>query len=774
MLIWFGGALYRWRHIIPLVAFLIVCAAAFYGSTVFNDVRDTGLTDPNSASARAESLINAHFPSQSTDVVLLLKSSTLHVADPAFAQAAQQLSANLSAQHEVSSLTSYYSTHSDKFLSHDLHETFFLVNLVHDGVSLDSKYHALEPLLKAAPLEVYSGGSVVANIQFNDQLSHDLLSSEMIGLPIVAILLVIIFGGVIAALLPLLMGGIVIACAFAIVHGLTMITDVSSFATNVITLIGLGLAIDYSLFIITRFREELRSSSKPTPLLIQLALRKTIVTAGRTVLFSGLTVGTSLIALLLFSQSLLRSVGMAIIAVALVAMLATLIVLPAILALLGHRVNALSLSRFIRFVPSARENTTRGGWYWLSKWVMRWAVPVALVGIAFLLLLGIPFLHVSFALPDDRSLPTGTSSRFVADELRANFSNQVVTDVDIVAQTPGSALSSQNLAQLDTYVRHLQTLPHVSSIGSLVSLDAHLTLSMYQQMYAHPQANAEIQVASQQFANANITRVTVEAPLDAHSQAAHDLVTQIRKVAAPHGWNVLVGGETADEVDQLAELSATLPWALLVMMVAITVLLFLMTGSVVVPIKALLLNILSLSAIFGILVWIFQEGHLQNLLGFRAFGSLDATEPILIFAIAFGLSMDYEVFLLSRIKEQFDKTGDNRESVASGLQKTGWLITSAALLLAIVIGAFATSKIISIQEIGVGLALAILMDATLVRGLLVPAMMRLMGKWNWWAPAPLRALWRRIGLHEDAHVELLETKAVDKDEEDKELIGSGV
>jgi RND superfamily putative drug exporter len=284
----------------------------------------------------------------------------------------------------------------------------------------------------------------------------------------------------------------------------------------------------------------------------------------------------------------------------------------------------------------------------------------------------------------------------------------------------------------------------------VVTLNPSLTLANYQQLYAHPVANPQVTAIAAQLANGDTTKITIAMQPADQTNAAEKIVSQVRAIHAPGGLIPLVDGVTAYQIDLLASLRATLPYALLVMITAVSVLLFLMTGSLLMPIKAIVLNILSLSATFGALVWIFQDGHLQNLLGFQSVGSIDATQPILIFAIAFGLSMDYEVFLLSRIKERYDATGDNREAVSSGMQRTGRLITSAALLLAVVLLAFGSSKIIFIQEIGIGLAIAVIIDATLVRMLLVPATMRLLGKWNWWAPAPLSAFWRRIGLSESA------------------------
>jgi RND superfamily putative drug exporter len=381
---------------------------------------------------------------------------------------------------------------------------------------------------------------------------------------------------------------------------------------------------------------------------------------------------------------------------------------------------------------------------------MRFPLPVALMVLGILVLLGLPFLHASFSTPDVRVLPQNQETRVVSTRLAEDFSQQGASQLVIAIRTPGDALSSANLASLDTYVRQIEAMPDVLQVQSLVTVDPTLTLAEYQQLYANPNVNPKIAAVATQLANANATRVTVALRSADYSARTEDVVRQIRALSAPGGLEPLVGGETPYQMDLFANLRATLPYALLVMVLTIFVLLFLMTGSVVMPLKAILLNTLSLTATFGALVWIFQDGHLQNLLSFQSSGSIDGTQTILIFALAFGLSMDYEVFLLSRIKEQFDITHDNRGSVASGLQRTGWLITSAALLFAVVLAAFSRSEIVFIKEIGVGLAIAVLMDATLVRALLVPATMRMLGQWNWWAPAPLHALWQRVGLSESA------------------------
>lgn len=746
MLTWLGRQLYRVRWAGLLLALLLTALMAWYGFGVFDALHGTGIDNPNSESTRAQNLIDKHFPTQSADgdsIILLLSSANLQATDPAFASAANQLITTLKAHAEVLSITSYYSTHDKNFLSHDMHQTFVVANVsTKNGEA--ATFHTLVPLLTSPTLHVDIGGSLAASVQFDDQLRTDLEFAEFIALPIVALLLVLIFSGVIAALQPLLIGGFAIAGSFALLRVLTTMINVSSFATNVITIIGLGLAIDYSLFIVTRFREELA----PDETNVQGALQRTMATAGRTILFSGLTVCTSLLSLTLFPIDELRSVGIATIVAAIVAMLSALLLLPILLAILGRRINALSIQRLFRRRHTSAAERQRGVWYHLSYFVMRWRIPVAITIIAFLLLLGTPFLHASFSTTDDRALPLNSSARTVSEQLQQHFPNQDNATITIAITTRGDALTPDNLAKLQAYVDRINAMSGVSNIESLVSVDPRLSLAQYQQLYAHPNASPQLAAAAKQLAQGDVTQVVVTANFDPHANQVRDLVNQVRAIRSPAGFTPLVGGEMAQQIDQFASLSGTIPYALLVMAAAIFLLLFLMTGSLVMPLKAIVLNILSLTATFGALVWIFQDGHFQNILGFQAFGALDSTEPILVFAIAFGLSMDYEVFLLSRIKEQFTKTGDNREAVATGLQRTGWLITSAALLLATVVAAFATSRIISVQEIGVGISLAILMDATLVRGLLVPAMMALLGNWNWWAPRPLHYVWQRIGLHE--------------------------
>jgi trehalose monomycolate/heme transporter len=743
-----GGALHRARWTALAVSLLLVIGAAVYGVGLFGTLKSGGFLDPNAESTREANLVAGRFPKSSTDMVLVLRSDTLSVTDPAYADAATALLASLSARSEVESVSSYFTTHNLAFLSRDGHETFALVRFTGpDESAKDKQFTAVRSSLTSPTLEVLAGGDVPINVAFNAQIGKDIERAEMVTLPIVAVLLVIIFGGLVAAVLPLIIGAVAILLAFALLRPVSDVTSVSIFTTNVVTMLGLGLSIDYALFMTTRFREELSIAGADT----RQALRRTMATAGRTVLFSGLTVGTSLLGLLVFPEYFLSSMGLAASAAVLAAMLASLTMLPALLAVLGPRVNALSIGRALRRArgrPASAPVDAHGWWYRLSMAVMRWPVPVALVVVVVLLGVGSPFLRAKFSLTDVSALPADQPSRVATERFTRDFALEGGMQLEIAVRTSGSPFSPANLASLDAYVRQIEALPGVVRVDSLVTLDPSLTLSAYQQLYADPSASPQIAAAAAHYASGDVTLLTVAATPQDLSTAAESLVRQVRAITPAGDLHPLVGGFSATQVDTFSSLRAAIPQAVLVIVVAMLVLLYLLTGSVLLPLKAIVLNTLSLSATFGALVWIFQDGHFARELGFNAAGSLDATQPVLIFAIAFGLSMDYEVFLLSRIREQYDATGNNRLAVAVGLQRTGRLITSAALLLAIVLGAFATSGIVFIKMIGIGLAIAVIMDATLVRALLVPATMRLLGTRNWWAPRPLRALWRRIGMRE--------------------------
>jgi RND superfamily putative drug exporter len=554
------------------------------------------------------------------------------------------------------------------------------------------------------------------NRDINEQVAADIGRAEGLSLPVVFVLLVIMLGGLAAAGLPLLVGGIAILGAFTAIRVLTLFTDVSVFAINIVTLLGLGLAIDYGLFMVSRFREELGLGKE-----VPQALSSTMATAGRTVAVSGVTVALALSGLMLFPQTFLRSMGFGGMAAVLVAMIGALTVMPAMLAVLGHRVDALSVRPLIRRLAPwshrVRDAEHPGAWHRIATSVMRRPVLYVVGIVTVLLLLAAPFLRVSFGGISEKALPEGTQSRVVAETVEDEFTGAPSAPAELAVIFAGAADEPDAQSALTSYVQAISGIPGVQ--------------------------DAEVSGIK-----GSVARVAVSYAGDPLSAESRTVVSEIRAVPPPDGAQVLVGGVTAELVDLLNSLADTLPWMGLIVIAATCVLLFLAFGSVVLPVKAVLMNVLSLGATFGALVWIFQDGHLSSVLGFTSTGTIEATQPILMLAIAFGLSMDYEVFLLSRIRERYDVTGDNTEAVATGLQRTGGIITSAAVLLVIVIGAFSTSGITFIKLIGVGMIIAILVDATVVRALLVPATMRLMGDANWWAPSPLRRLYARYGIRE--------------------------
>ena len=555
------------------------------------------------------------------------------------------------------------------------------------------------------------GGTVPMEVAINSEVTANIAKAEAFSMPVLLILLLVIFGSLAAAALPVAIGGIAILGSFTVLRLLTMATTVSVYSVNITTILGLGLAIDYGLFMVTRFREEL--GRQPT---VEQAVARTVATAGRTVAVSGVTVAVALTSLMLFPEDFLRSMGYGGVATVAVDMLAALTVLPALLAVLGPRVNAL---RIRRNVHRPVRDEASGAWYRLAHSVMRRPAVYAGVIVIGLLALGAPFLRISWGGTDARTLPAASTVRQVSEALDRQF--PVNSTEPIEALVTGARAP----AQLTAYLHRIDAIPGVT--GAQVT-----------------------------GVNGNVARVDVGYQPAPVSAAARHIVTQIRALSAPPGATVLVGGTTAGLVDELASLGATLPWMALLVGVSTFVLLFLAFGSVVLPVKAIVMNVLSLSATFGVVVWIFQWGHLSGPLQFTPTGSIDPTMPILMLAVIFGLSMDYEVFLLSRIRERYDQTGDNTASVASGLQRTGGLITSLALLLIIVVGAFSASGITFIKLMGVGMIVALLVDATIIRVLLVPATMRLLGRANWWAPRPLRRLYARYGIREEIQAERAE------------------
>ena len=699
--------------------------AAGLGGGVASRLSSGGFDDPASESSRAAEQIKHEFGKQEPDLVFLVRAKRGTVDAAAVGAAAETLTHNLAAEKKVARVVSYWSLGSPPPLrSKDGREALVLVSLHGDEDHVQQAARELSPKYAttgSGPITVRVGGFAEVFRQVNHQVEADLLRAELIAFPITLLLMVLVFGSVVAAGLPLVVGGLAIVGTFLVLLIVASLTEVSIFALNLTTGMGLGLAIDYSLFVVSRYREELHNGREPHD-----AVVRTVQTAGKTVAFSALTVAVALAALLVFPLAFLRSFAYAGIGVALLAGFVAIVSLPALLAVLGPRVNSL---RLLRRDP---KPVGEGIWHRIATFVMRRPVPIALGVIALLIVLGLPFLRIQFGLPDDRVLPTSASSRQVQDDIRTRFASNEALTLQAVATGIGDPAAHAD--ELDRYAAALSRAPGAARVDALTG------------SYINGQQVAGPGPLSARFATRDATWLSVVPSVEPYSDAGERLAKSVRATPAP--FRVLVTGNAATLVDSKHSLFSRLPLAAGLIALATFVLLFLMFGSILVPVKALVLNVLSLSATFGALVWIFQDGHLSGFLDFTPTGTLPATVPLLLFCLAFGLSMDYEVFLLSRIKEEHDRTHDNTHSVAVGLERTGRIVTAAAVLISVVFIAFATSGVSFIKIFGLGLTIAVLMDAFVIRATLVPAFMRIAGEANWWAPNWMRRIHERIGISE--------------------------
>ena len=722
----------RWLVLVASVVTLL--AAGAFGGNVAQHLSSGGFSDPNAESTRAQDQLRDVFHTGTPNFLLLLTAKTGSVDDPSVARQGVAITQQLAREPGMQAVVSYWTLGSPPPLrSRNARQALILAQIRGDDDQVRDRVEVLSPKYtrQDGPVTVGVGGRAEIFRQVGTQVEKDLRKAEGLSIPITLILLILVFGSVIAAGLPLGIGVLAIIGTFFVLRVIASFTQVSIFSLNLTTGMGLGLSIDYSLFIVSRFREEMRRGLEPNE-----AVVRSLQTAGRTVAFSAVTVAISLSALLIFPLAFLRSFAYAGIAVVGVAAAGALIFLPAVLALLGRRVDKWALWR------RKPKEVGEGFWHRLAMLVMRRPVIVGVTVIALLLVLGSPFLRANFGLPDDRVEPKEATSRVVQDAIRHNFTSQEMATAPVVAT--GLANAPARAAEIAQYATSLSRVRGVARVDALTG------------SYAGGRQVVPPNQFSARFVAPTGTWFSAVPAVEPISDEGEAVVKAIRNQPAP--FDVLVGGPAAELVDSKATLVRLLPIAGIIIGVVTFVVLFLFAGGLLVPVKAIILNLFSLSATFGAMVWIFQEGHLSGPLGFTATGLIDTTTPILMFCLAFGLSMDYEVFLLSRIKEEHDRTGDNTSAVAIGLERTGRIVTAAAALLAVVFAAFATSEITFIKLFGVGMALAVLMDATLIRGTLVPAFMRLAGQANWWAPKFLRRFHDRFGLAEAEEVPLPEPR----------------
>lgn len=717
----------RWRWAVLAVAALAMTGAGIWGTSVFGSLVDGGFATPGSESQRAHELVEGEFGRQGGDVAVVYEvpPDATGVNDPAFADAVTtQL--GLLPSDDVEQTVTYWDTGAPTLVAEDGSSTLVLLSLdAADDDAAAEIYGEIRDDLLVDGVVAYRGGPAAVSYDISAQVEADLARAEMFSLPLVLLLLVVVFGSLAAASLPLAIGGLAILGSFASLQALTYVTDVSIFAINIVTILGLGLALDYSLLVVSRFREEL-SARGGTRAVVPSALVATMGSAGRAVLVSGITVAISLSSLVFFPQTFLRSMGFGAVSAVVIAMLGALTVLPALLAALGPRVNSLR-------VPGRRPErpvSEDGRWASFARAIMRRPGLIAAGSVVLLLALAAPVLRTEFGGVDVRVLPEDAESRIAADVVAENYPGTAPESVLVVIDDP-SGLES---ATVNGMSAALATLANATGTDIVAVSDttAHLEVT-------HDGA------ATGEEARGLVTDIRALAAGETTGSASSGDATGLLPASA----DVLVGGAAAQVADLLASIGSILPWAIGLVVGVTMLVLFLAFGSFLLPIKAVLVNVLSLAAMFGVVTWVFQDGNGASLFGVTPTGTLEASQLVLMVAIAFGLSTDYEVFLLSRVREVWDRTGDNTRAVATGVQRTGRIITSAALLLVIVIGAFSTSGISFIAMIGVGLGIAIILDATLIRMVLVPSTMALLGRANWWLPAPVERVWQRLRIREE-------------------------
>ncbi|MFI7031960.1 MMPL family transporter [Microbispora rosea] len=710
-----GRSAVRHRRLILLGALLFTVVAGVWGAGVFGRLGGgAGFDDPGSPSAHADRLLAGPLGRHTADVVVLYESDHLTVDDPAFAGPVRR-ALDAVPREDVARLESHWSTGAPGFVSHDRHATYVTVQFrSSDDQERVRALRGIRDRFEVRGLTVRFGGVTAMTDQVNSTIARDIGLAEAISVPILLVLLAVVFRSLLAAALPLVVGVVAALGTMAVLRLVTLVADVSTFAIQVVTVLGLGLAIDYALLAVTRFREELGRGGS-----VETAVERTTATAGRTIAFSGAVVALSFAGLAVFPSRFLQSMAYAGAATVVLAVLTSLTVLPALLAAMGRRAGEKALGRRAgrngSGHPDGRARPAASGerWYRLAHAVMRRPRASALAVVAVLMALGLPFLGVNWARPGDWVLPSGADARAVTRELAERFTADPAKVVTAVVEAP-HALSR---AALDGYAARLDAVSGVEG-------------------------------ASVTGTTGPLARITLGYAMDPMSREAVRMVEDLRAVPSPAGAVASFTGMPASRVDIVDMVVSRLPWMALFVAVVSVALMFLAFGSVILPIKSVLLNLLSLSASFGAVKLIFQDGRLAGLLGFEPVGAVDVNFPVLIVAIAFGLAMDYEMFLLSRVREERERGADPAEAMARGLARTAGVVTSAALLVAVSVAGFAFSSVTLMKMIGVGLVIAVAVDATIVRGLLVPATMRLLGERAWWAPRPLARWWRRHGLPE--------------------------
>ena len=750
-----GAFIYRFRRPVVLLTVVLGLLALPLAAQTSGALSSGGWLDRDAESTAVADRLATEFSAGRSDLIVLYRTTDgADVTSPAVQTAIAASLADVLEDERLTGAVGYTETQDPRFISADRKATYVVVEL---NLSNEDSVAAVDPLrekIKATPgLSFQLTGYGPVTKDSAEQSETDLQRAETVSLPIAAIILVIVFASLVAAGMPLLVAGLAIPSSLAIIFGVAQQVEMSVFVLNIATMLGLALAIDYSLFIVSRFREELNRGRS-----VGDAVERAVATAGKAVAFSGLAVAIGLSGLLVFEAPALRSIGLGGSIVVFCSVLYSLTFLPAILGMLGHRVNALSLQGLIRrFRPASANAAPRPSrWEGIARWVMRRPVLVLVPTLVLLLAAGTPFLRLQQGVPGAEIYPAGLESRDAYVALQTEFPRGETTPIVVLADVQGSPTDAANALALARYSVALADLDGIDRVegpfsltdpatGTAMSPEAIAQLWSTPRDQLPPPVAAGLDRLAAAYIRGSTVRIDAISPVDASQPAASAMIPVVRGLAAGDGIRTQVGGTAALGHDFLVSQAERAPFGVGIPLLASGLILFLLFGSLVLPIKAVVMTLLSISASFGALVWIFQEGNLSGVLAFDPLGYTIAGNPIIMFCVLFGLSMDYEVLLLSRVQEAYRRTGNNTASVAEGLAKTAGMITGAAAVMITVFAAFALADVITIKSIGVGMAIAVFIDATIIRVLLVPAAMRLMGRWNWWAPGPLGRLADRLG-----------------------------
>ena len=724
--------------VIGLYAVLVPIALVLAGS-VLPLLKAGGFEDPGRESWQAFELIQREFGAGTGDVIALYTTDTGTVYDVAVKARITSVISRLEQEPGVGAIQSFYSTSAPHFVSRDRIRTFLLIDLLGDEQKKIETFLRLQPVFAADNLTVQFGGLIPTNHSVFETIRSDLTRAELLAFPLTALVVFLVFGSPAAVGVLLAAGGCGILFAFAALRGIVVVSDVSIFAINTIMLLGLGLAVDYSLFLVNRFREELPTRG------VEGAILRTMETTGRAIAFSGITVAASLCGLFVFEQMVLRSLALGGIVVALGTVVLALTLVPALLAVIGKRIDAWRLP-FLTPTEDARSQDNL--WYRTAIAVMKRPLMVAILIAVLLLSLALPFTRFSGTIGDWRILPAGEPVRVTNEILDAEFAPNQGTPHLVLVTMPGDALAPDNLQQLAALTERMSKLPGISRVDSVFTFTPDMSISEATDLVLERDLdNRYVEALLKTFVKGHWMRFSLVPAQPFDDKLSMEQVSALRAMSTSE-MPVQVAGYAAALTDLKAAVREQTPWMIAIVMGVMFVILFLAFGSVTLPAKAMVMNALSLTASFGAIVWIFQDGRLQSLLDYSPLGFSDATLPLVMFAIVFGLSMDYEVILLSRIREEYARCGDNSRAVAIGLARTGRLISSAGALFLVVVAAFATSKMVFMKALGVGMALAIFLDITIVRAMFLPAIMHLMGRWNWYAPKSLKRLCEMSGVRD--------------------------